>query len=278
MRRKKRKRQSIWPRLAAVAVLALALWLLLTNVVFVIRNVLIDGAGEIPPEDVLRLSGIRLGSPMGRVNEDEVHLAVESDGRLAYVGLEKRYPNGLLLKVRLRSHDAVVLQGGKVLVLDSDGYVAQVADHMPEEQIPYVSGLRASYNLLGRQVDTADGRCAAMSAILKALKARGATQYASEISVEDIEDLRIISRTGITVLLGNAENMSDKIAWMAGALADLEARGETSGRLDVVGGVKADFRPEVSPSPDPQLYGYDPANATPSPTPDGATPTPVPAS
>ena len=202
MRGKKRKRQSIWPKLAAVAVLALALWLLLTNVVFVIRNVLIDGAGEIPPEDVLRLSGIRLGSPMSQLNENEVRLAVESDGRLAFVGLEKRYPNGLLLKVRLRSHDAVVLQGGKVLVLDSDGYVAQVADHMPEEQIPYVSGLRASYNLLGRQVDTADGRCAAMSAILKALKDRGAMQYASEISVEDIEDLRIISRTGITVLLG----------------------------------------------------------------------------
>lgn len=279
MRGRKRKRQSIWPRLAAAAVLALALWLLLANVVFVIRNVLVDGAGEIPPEEVLRLSGIRLGSPMGRVNENEVRLAVESDGRLAFVGLEKRYPNGLLLKVRLRSHDAVVLQGGKVLVLDSDGYVAQVADHMPEEQIPYVSGLRASYNLLGRQVDTADGRCAAMSAILKALKERGAVQYASEISVEDIEDLRIISRTGITVLLGNAENMSDKIAWMAGALADLEARGETSGRLDVVGGAKADFRPEVSPSPDPQLYGYDPANATPTPTPEeGATPTPVPAS
>ena len=111
------------------------------------------------------------------------------------------YPNQILLTVRLRSHDAVMLQGGKVLVLDSAGYVAQVVDELPEN-LPFISGLRASYYLLGRQLDTADGRCGAMGAILDALKARGATQYASEISVEDIEDLRIITRTGVTVLLG----------------------------------------------------------------------------
>ena len=277
--RKRRRKNSIWSRLAAVAAAGLALWLLLTNVVFVVRDVKVEGANGIPTEDVLRLSGIHLGRPIGQVKPEDVRLAVESDGRLAFVGLEKRYPNAVVLTVRPRSHDAVVLQGGKVLVLDSDGYVAQVADHMPDGQMPYISGLRASYYLLGRQLDTADGRLAAMSAVLSALKARSAMKYASEISVEDIDDLRIITRTGMTVLLGTAENMSDKIAWMAGALTDLEARGETNGRLDVISGVKADYRPEVSPSPDPQLYGYGPENATPAPTlPDGATPTPVPAS
>ena len=69
------------------------------------------------------------------------------------------------------------------------------------------------------------------------------------------------------------------IAAMRQALADLESRGETNGRLDVVSGAKADYRPEVSPSPDPQLYGYAPGSATAAPTlSDGATPTPVPAS
>ena len=265
MRRK--KKQSPWPLLIAIAALGVALWLLLVNAVFVVRGVQVEGAGEIPAGDVLRLSGIRLGGSMGRVDAEQVRLAVESDGRLAFVGLEKRYPNQILLRVRPRSHDAVMLQGGKVLVLDSAGYVAQVVDQLPEN-LPYVSGLRASYYLLGRQLDTADGRCGAMEAILDALKARGAAQYASEISVEDIEDLRIISRTGVTVLLGNAENMSDKIAWMAAALSDLEARGERGGKLDVFTGTKADYIPEPTVAPDPKRYGYDPSAqsvATPEP-------------
>lgn len=257
--RNKRRKNNILPRLAAVAAAGLALWLLLTNVVFVVRNVQVEGAGEIPAEDVLRLSGIRLGSSMGRVKADDVRLAVESDGRLAFVGLEKRYPNAILLTVRLRSHDAVVLQGGKVLLLDSDGYVAQVADRMPDGQMPYISGLRASYYLLGRQLDMADGRVAAMSAVLNALKARGATQYASEISVENIEDLRIITRTGMTVLLGNSDDMDAKIAWMAAALSDLEARGETQGQLDVSSATKADYTP-------PARDESEEAQATPEPT------------
>jgi hypothetical protein len=157
-----------------------------------------------------------------------------------------------------------MLQGGKVLVLDSAGYVVRVADQLPDN-LPCISGLRASYYLLGRQLDTADGRCGAMEAILEALKARGATQYASEISVEDIEDLRIIARSGVTVLLGNAENMPDKIAWMAAALSDLEARGERGGKLDVYTGTKADYIPEPTVAPDPRRYGYDSSSATSEP-------------
>ena len=34
---------------------------------------------------------------------------------------------------------------------------------------------------------------------------------------------------GTTVLLGDAQNMLVKVAWMAGAVADIEARGETGG-------------------------------------------------
>jgi len=269
---RRKKKQSPWPLIAAIVVLGGALWLLLANAVFVVRDVQVDGAGDIPAADVLRLSGIRLGRPMRRVDPEQVRLGVESDGRLAFVGLQKRYPVQVLLTVRPRSHDAVMLQGGKALVLDSGGYVAQVADSMPEN-LPYVSGLRASYYLLGRQLDAADGRLAAMGEILEALKARSATAYASEISVDNLEDLRIISRTGVTVLLGDAGNMPDKIAWMAGALADLEARGERGGRLDVVGGTKADYIPEATTEPDPKRYGFDPST---QPTPEPETePTPV---
>jgi len=272
---RKRKKQPVIPLIAAIAVLGIALWLLLVNVVFVVRQVQVEGAGEIPTADVVRLSDIRLGGPMSRVDPEQVRLAVESDGRLAFVGLERRYPSQILLSVRLRSHDAVILQGGKALVLDSEGYVAQVLDRLPED-LPYVSGLRASYYLPGRRLDTADGRLAAMGAVLEALKARGAARYVSEISVEDTEDLRIITRTGMTVLLGNSDNMPDKIAWMAGALADLEARGEIGGTLDVFSGTKADYIPAPTPEPDPKRYGYDQSAGT-TPTPE-TEPTPAPES
>ena len=241
--RKRRKRQPMGPWIAAAAVLIAALWILLANVVFVVRNVRVVGAGDLSDAEVVHLSGIRLGGRMSAVDEARVHLDVESSGQLAFVSLEKRLPDTLVLTVRPRTLDALILQAGKILVLDSDAYVVRVTDRLPEGDVIYVTGIKAAYYTLGRQLDTGDGRCAAMKAVVEALKKQGATRYVAELSVANTEAMRVITRTGMTVTLGDAQSMDAKIAWMAGALSDLEARGETSGLLDVSSGTKADYRP-----------------------------------
>lgn len=248
MQRKKRRR-AVAPWAAAILLLAVALAVLVGRTVFVVREVQVEGNGDIPAQEIVRLSGIRLGGGMGAVDAGRVADAVENDGRLAFVSLERRLPGKLLLTVRQRTRDALIVQAGKVLVLDSDGYVVEVADRLPGESIPYVTGLKPSGYIQGRQLDTTDGRVACMKAIVEALKAHGATAYAAEINVADVNDLRVITRTGMTVLLGDRENMDNKIIWMAGALSDLEARGETDGRLDVASGSKADYRPGATPEP-----------------------------
>ena len=240
---KRRGRPRVLPWAVFIAAMAVLLGVLLMNVVFVVREVQVVGAGEIPEFDVRRLSGIRLGTRISAVDEQRVHLDVESDGRVAFVSMERRLPNRIVLTVRPRTKDAVILQAGKIVVLDSDGFVVDMPDRLPDGGAVYVTGLKAAYCTLGRQLDTADGRCACMKAVLEALKKAGATAYAAELSVADTADLRIITRTGMTVLLGNADDMDAKIAWMAGALADLESRGETGGRLDVSSATKADYMP-----------------------------------
>lgn len=257
-KRKRRRGGRLW--MALVPVIAAAVALFLVNRVFVVRGVEVSGAGSVPAQDVVRLSGIRLGGRLNALDRETIALNVESTGALAFVDLEKRYPNTVLLTVRERTQDAMILQAGKVLVLDSDGYVISVGDRLPEAAMPYVTGLRPSSYQLGRQLDAADGRLNAMRAVLEALRAQNAAGYVSELSVENTSDLRILTRTGMTVLLGDAGNMSDKIVWMAGTLRDLESRGETVGRLDVSSGTKADFLPAVTATPAP----------TPSPTPEPA--------
>ena len=108
--RKKRKRQPIVPWLIAVAALGAALWLLLANVVFVVRNVRVVGAGDLSDAEVVHLSGIRLGARVNAVDEERVHLDVENSGQLAFVSLEKQLPSTLVLTVRPRTLDALILQ------------------------------------------------------------------------------------------------------------------------------------------------------------------------
>ena len=262
-KRRRSKKRSVIPWLAAIAALALGIWLLLANVVFVVRDVQVVGAGEVPEADVRHLSKIRLGARMSGLNEARIHLDVESDGRVAFVSLEKRLPSRVILNVRPRTKDALIIQGGHILVLDSDAYVVDIAESLPAGQVVYVTGIRSTSYALGRQLDLADGRCLAMKAVVEALKAQGATGYVSELNVENTADIRAITRAGTTVLLGDASNMDNKVIWMAGALSDLEYRGENGGQLDVSSGTKADYRPAEKKAEEAQTVE---ATATPEAT------------
>ena len=253
MRRKKRRR-AIGPWVASVLLLTAAVALLLVNVVFVVRDVQVSGSGSIAADDVLRASGIRLGARLGAVDEAHVRECVENDGSLAFVSLQRRLPNHLILTVRQRTRDALLLQGGKVLVLDSDAYVIEITDRLPDGNLPYVTGMKASGYQQGRQLDTTDGRVACLKAVVEAARSQSATAYIAEINLSDTNDLRVITRTGLTVMLGDSGNMDNKMIWMAGAVADLEARGETTGRLDVASGSKADYLPPEKVA-EPEIEG-----------------------
>ena len=258
--------------LLILPVIALVLWFVLTHYVFLIRNVEVVGAGDVSTSDVVRLSGIPLGGRLDAVDSHAVQSSVESTGRLAFVSVEKKLPNTIVLTVRQRSRDAITTMAGKLLVLDSDGYVVSAGDAAPTDSLPYVLGLKASTYRIGRQVDAPDSRLSAMKAVLDALNAQNAAGYVSEINLTHLSDIELISRRGMVISLGSADNMNNKIIWMVGALTDLESRGENLGRLDVSSGSKADFlsgatpTPQPTATPDPVLTMPDAGNSVDGPT------------
>jgi len=241
-------RRKITPgRIAVVfmilAVITLSVFVILNQWVFVVRNVVVNGSGSVPADDVIRLSHITMGGKLRKIDAEQIERNTESDGRLSFEGLEIHYPNTVVLNVRMRTHDAITLQGSKIVVMDSDGFVISVHDQVPLENVPYVTNLKISAYSIGRQIDADAERIAGMKAVVEALKFLNANKFVSEINLEDPKHIEIISRSGIYVQLGDASNMGNKINWMAAALPDLEAKGQTSGVLDVASGTKADFSP-----------------------------------
>lgn len=234
------------PILLAVLVLAIALtaWMVLAGRVFIIKTVSVVGNGSVAAEDAIRYAQIPIGKSMYALDESAVAHAVDGSGRLAFVSLEKDYPDTVVLTVRERSRDILIENAGKVLVLDSEGYMVERLDAVPEESAVYVTGLSVQNYLPGAKIGADGRRLAAMTSVIQALQAAEADDLISELSVADTEQLYLYSRTGIKVMLGNTAELDVKVQLMKGALLDLEGRGETRGRLDVSSGNKADFRIE----------------------------------
>ena len=233
-----------------VLVLGFILWRVVANRVYVLRNMTVEGNVTMSDEDVIRLSRVTFGASMSSLDEESIRRNIENGGTLAFVCLERRYPDTAVLTVRERTRDAYMQQAGKLVVLDMEGYVVEVADSQPQS-IPYVTGFRPTGYYLGRQLDTADGRVAAMQAILEAAKVCSVTSKIAMIDLSELTDLRIQTHSGMTVLLGNSGKMVDKISYMTGALERLESEGNATGTLDVAGGDKADHSPLRTATPQP---------------------------
>ncbi|NLF28244.1 MAG: FtsQ-type POTRA domain-containing protein [Clostridiales bacterium] len=237
------RRRKIATSAALVALAGLAITLILVNWVFLVREVGVEGNSSIPSEEIIRWAKLPLGERLNSVDEALVKAQLESNGLVELLELRKRYPSEVVLVVRERVRDAVVAHAGMLLALEGDGTVVEVAGEMPDDAV-YVTGLQiTSSPRLGQVVGAPSEQLDAMKRVLAAVSGADASQYVSELNVQDANSIYIYSRTGMRVELGDASNMVRKVLWMAGALKDLESRGETAGRLDVSSGDKADYSP-----------------------------------
>ena len=241
MRLTARKKRKILVLTALIAALALGVYLLLANAVFIVRDVHVEGNANIDSDSIIRAAQLPLGKPMREVSEEKARAALESGGLVELVGLEKRYPDQVVLNVRERECEAVVSYAGVILTMERDGTVIEQLDALPETDAVYVTGLTITAFRPGEVISAPASQLEAMVTTLEALYENGATGYVSELNVSVPNDIYLYSRTGMRVDLGNRENMGNKVVWMVGALRDLESRGETTGRLDVSSGDKADY-------------------------------------
>lgn len=239
---RRRSRRKIWIMPLVLIILCL-IGILLLRFVFVVRSVEIQGSlGGASQEDVVRAAKIGFGTSIFKVDEDRIERGINGMGVLRLENVEIRYPDTLHISVAARSRDAMILHMGKIRVLDENMCVVESLDRVPDMDLIYVSGLSLQNYATGEQLRAEREQVEAYCAVIQAVRSNAAGVYISELMLSDPENLRIITRTGINVELGDVQNMNNKIAWMKGAVADLEKRGEKGGTLDVRSGSKADYR------------------------------------
>lgn len=227
---------------ALIAALALGIALWLWRGVFVVRSIEVRGGGA-PVDEVVEASGVKLGQSVFRLNEEEVRAGVDALGVVYLDEYRLRLPDKLDLKVAAREPVAMMRCGEGLLLIDGAGCAVELVEDAPDTDLLYLSGVEVSDCSMGRAIEAADGRAALCREIIAAMEALHAQIYVSEVDLSDVENLRLITRGGILVELGGAENLGEKLALMKAAVADLEAEGAAGGILHLNGAGRADYSP-----------------------------------
>lgn len=132
---------------AAVALVVGVAWALLGSSLFVVRSIQVSGAGKLGSQRVLKAAGIKLGTPLVRVDASVAARQVTSLTRVQSARVHTSWPDSVVITTVLRTPTFQVKTGRSFAVLDSYGVVLDRRDS-PR------AGLVQLKNLKGGQVTT----------------------------------------------------------------------------------------------------------------------------
>ncbi len=194
--------------LAIAGLVGGAAWALLGSRLLAVRSVTITGTHLVPNAEVLEVTGIRLGTPLIRVNTGQIAARVLTIAQVQSVQVTKSWPDRVVIAVRERTTAlAVTAPGGGFDLVDADGVTVLWAARRPPRLPLYLTAVAVA-SLRG------DPDVAAAAAVLGELPARLRRSVAS-ISAPSPDQVTLQLSNGITILWGAADDASAKAEELA---------------------------------------------------------------
>ncbi len=108
---------------ACAALLAGVAWALLGSSLLVVRSVRTIGPGHIPRSQVLAAAGIRLGTPLIRIDTGAVARRVERITQVQVARVTRSWPDAVVIWTKRRTAEFAVPGGGGYALMDRFGVV-----------------------------------------------------------------------------------------------------------------------------------------------------------
>lgn len=230
--------------LVVIAVLLLAFGIFWNNFTK-IRVIEVTGVTLTDADEIARRSGITTGMRIYDIDEEAIDRALGTLGKWEFLGMETEGYSTVRLHMRTRFERAVAHYAGSSLVLDEYGQVMENRRDDPEYSLLEVVGLEIRSAVVGQELDTTDkNQIYSVRDVIIMLDQTGAYSRVRELNAKDLDNLYLITVTGLRVEIGDAENLEKKFQWMTAVLDSLEAEGVYSGTLDVSTGESAVYKPQ----------------------------------
>jgi cell division protein FtsQ len=206
--------------LAAIAALC-AVAAFPASEVFAVRSTSVAGNAAVPAADILLRAQVSPGTSAFRVNAEEVRDRLLQDPRIEDATVTMVFPRQVTILVRERQPVAALLVADGYLTVGDDGAaMAQVLDPGPLPAL-IVARLPWEKAQIGTVLASPDVRLGAWTA--GALPARLRDQVTA-LEVDDQGDVSLILRDGVSVQIGDAPGLADRLAMLPDVLDAIAAR------------------------------------------------------
>jgi cell division protein FtsQ len=189
--------------LVAVALVAGVTWALLGSSLLVVRSVQVNGPARVPKAAVIAAAGIRLGTPLIRVDTGVITRRVERVTAVQSARVTRSWPDAVVIWVTARTAIvAVPARGGYDLI---DRYGVILSWRQRPAGLPVLRGAGLATALRGSHAVLAAG------AVIAGLP-RSLRRLVAAVRAPGAQSVTLLLRGGRTVLWGNAGRGAAKAA------------------------------------------------------------------
>ena len=201
---------------------------------FLLENIVVEGASKYAPEKIVELSGLSPGSHMLLADTGQAKIKIEEDPYLQVVNIEKEFPRTIRISIYERQEVAAIVSQGFYGIIDVEGHVLSIGSGGDLSKLIRVAGMSQHGFQINQSIGaTDDVQTSALKALLKELDALMLISDITEINISNPLRVTLHTVEGITVLLGQADNLTEKLSWMKDTLPSLRAANIKEGMLDI---------------------------------------------
>ena len=201
--------------------------------VFKVKNVAVEGNVDIKTDDIVSLSGIKIGTNIFLVDLEKIKEKIDTSPFLQCESVTRKYPNTLVIKVKERIRRAVIQYADKYLIIDEYGVILETGDETAKESLPSITGINITSFQIGSQIKATDNyRVSVLKDVLVELQLQNISGI-TEVDVANPVGITLLCSSGMKVFLGDDSNVKGKLERMTVILKELEKQGKQTGALDV---------------------------------------------
>lgn len=240
-------RASGWPWIALLLVVLVFSVFLFRDVFLIIRNVQVQGVRQRPWQEVAIAAGFAETVNYFGINEARVREGINEHRYFTYLGMDKRFPNTIILRVRERIPAAIVQYIGVGYLLADDGVVLEQTKELAQTQgYASISGLQLRDIRVGAvPTGLRPQQITSALIVLRELAMQGYLQSVLDINVAEPSSIYLTTRDGFTIHLGDDKELRAKIGTVRAVVEDLKSRALTGGVIEATLPGEATYRPET---------------------------------
>jgi cell division protein FtsQ len=239
-KKKKRKKKRYILKTFLTLLFLVGLYFFATSPLFTIDSVQVKGNVHFSQEDIIKISGIKVGKGEFKMSMIKADSKLEKQGYIKSAKIKRKLPNKVIITIEERTEKFGVSFKNKFAILDYSGTVLDVVTESPKVTI--VEGLTVESSQSGKELKVKQP--VMYESIVKFIKTVEENDlFFKRVVVSDLETKAYITDTFLCK--GSVEIMNTEILSLKNIIVDLMSQNIMHGTIIMTDNGTCTFTPEI---------------------------------